>query len=137
MGQSRLDLKRSIEENIEAMAGPNLQAHEALWTIYEEGPRIDPSAFGDGVAALIYLDELEIYETMIELFFDQVCNQDPVKAIALIRAVQLGILSAELLKRSIWSAVPGRESFDFERLIEQVREKLPTFNPHQARDRDA
>lgn len=78
---------------------------------------------------LLILDSNGIYGGDIYILFADLCGKDPVKALAVLRAVQLGILDGAVLadacSRQDYS---GRQMVNVDELYRKVKERLPNFD---------
>jgi hypothetical protein len=98
-------------------------AIRVLMEIMHETESIDPDNMLGPVGVLCYLDSLGIYGSRIWMLYKDVCGQDLVKTLAMIRACQLGIISADALDL----AIDGQHNLDADTVLAQVREQLPEF----------
>ena len=78
----------------------------------------------DGVNIITLLDTLEIRGSKIWMLFKDVCDQDLVKMIGVLKAHQLGFISKECL---ITGMMNYGEGIDVEYCLSRVRETLPNF----------
>jgi hypothetical protein len=121
---SRIELSDSLESAIMRMAESNPGAMVALGSIIATGARIDmDDAFG-GFGSILSLDMMGVYGSRIWMLFKDVCGQDVPTTIAMIRSVQLGILSSEALNHAIDNYGKG---VDIKGTCEKVKERLPNF----------
>lgn len=92
--------------------------------IIKHGPRIDPDN-PEGFGPILALDSIGIYGPDIWLLWKDVCGENPVKVVGILRAWQLGMVSSEQLK----SACSGKpyDPLPVEELIAMVRHRLPNF----------
>jgi hypothetical protein len=63
----------------------------------------------------------------IYLLWNDICSRSPVLFIAVLRAWQLGFVSAEQLNTAATDACSRSGLINVKRLYEQVRERLPDF----------
>ena len=123
---SRIQLHDSPISAIMKMSGGNPGAATVLTDIFKNGGNIDPqSAFG-GLGAILIMDTFEIYEHRIWMLYKDVCGQDLVKTLALLRASQLGKLSAQKLNHAIDNFGEG---VDVDEMLSIVRDTLKDFSP--------
>lgn len=120
----RIQLTDTGMDVITKMAGANVGALTVLMKIMEASPIVDPDGFMGGIGSLMGMDNLDIYEDRIWMLFKDVCKQDVVDVLVVLRANQLGYLSETNIK----NAVDGNGSLDLEDLRKQVKERLPSFN---------
>ena len=92
-------------------------------------PAIDPDAAGlGGLAPLLSLDMLGIYEDRIYVLYKYVCGMDITKMIAVIRANQLGI--AGVTESALNHAIDSRgDGLDVDAVLAAVMDDLPNFAP--------
>lgn len=93
--------------------------------ILNNGKEIDPDGALGGVGILLMFDTFGIYGSRIWMLYKDVCKQDLVKTIAMLRAVQLGILNEEKLQCAISNYGKG---IDIDDLHKKVRQRLPRFS---------
>ena len=87
--------------------------------------RIDPDAAFGGMGCLLSLDTHGIYGSSIWMLYKDVCGEDIVKTLALLRSVQLGLLEESKLIHAIENRGDGIIVDDVYKL---VKERLPNFN---------
>jgi hypothetical protein len=127
---------------ITKLAEGNLGAVSVLLRSLQEGAAIDPdNAFGGGGAAFA-LDTDDIYGGRIWQLYKDVCGQDLVRMLGVLRAVQLGLLPRARLQAAIdgqRKVAPAQHPLtagELDALLVQVRDRLPRFGvqpSHQAR----
>lgn len=83
----------------------------------------DPDSWAGGLGNLLSLDTLGIYGPDIWVLFKDVCGQNILNVVTVLRAVQLGLYS----ERNLWNCIDNRTSLDCEQLLTKVRERLPRF----------
>lgn len=100
---SRIELTDTGKDMLLKLAEGNPDAATALMAILRDGTVIDPQAWSGngGLAAIISLDEYGIYGGRIWCLYKDVCNEDSLKCIAVLRAVQCGIITREQLNRAV------------------------------------
>ncbi len=121
---SRITVDDSSMSAVIKMVEGNPGATVVCAHIMKQGESIDPDAFMGGVGTILWMDTLEIYGTKIWMLFKDVCGEDLVKMLGVLRAVQLGYLSEDQLHRAIQSYGNG---IDVDDLLKQVQERLPNF----------
>lgn len=115
------------------MAEGNYGALKACISLVLESEIIDPqNTTGGGYGYILTLDALGIYGTDIAVFWNNICNKETSKMIAVLRAVQLGLFRGKTLvdvchrqDRSGKSLVPVDELY--EKVIKIVS-KFDLFN---------
>lgn len=128
--KDRLTLGMSGMDAMILMSDGNPGAIIALSEIMQANPRVDPDSSLGGWSGMLFLDTLDIYGSDIWLLFKDICGQDPVKVLALLRAVQMGLMDRNELKNGIESARRGPSTLTAERVEEalaMVKKKLPRF----------
>lgn len=106
----------------------NPGAITVLSQLFKESPAIDPDAAFEGMSPLFSLDNLDCYGSDIWVLYKDVCGQDIVKMLGVLRAIQLGFVSDGTVK----AAMTGGGSVDPAALLEQVKERLPDFAKAEA-----
>lgn len=118
------DLNMSLLDIMVALADGNPGAVSAMMEMVKAAEKTDPdSALGPFV--ILSLDTHEIYGPDIWVLFKDICGQSPVRMLAVLRAVQLGITSESEIKAAIrdWRLPDGRVDW----LQAKVQEQLPRF----------
>jgi hypothetical protein len=92
--------------------------------LLDKGGTIDPDAWAGGFGNLLFLDALNIYGTRIWMLFKDVCGQDLVKTVAMLRAYQCGYVTRGQLDHAIDN---HGEGIVVDALLAQVKERLPNF----------
>jgi hypothetical protein len=75
------------------------------------------------LGCLLLLDSFAIYGANIWLLFKDVCGQNIVHMIAVLRAVQLGLVD----ERAVHEAIDGTSTLSIDEVLSAVREVLPDF----------
>lgn len=121
---SRLELSDSGMQIAKKMAEGIPGAVTVLVGLLTKNEAIDPdSAFGP-LGAIMTLDTCGIYGSRIWMLYKDVCGQDIVKTIGLLRAVQLGLLDEASLHAAIDNYGRG---IDVDKCLTLVRAELPDF----------
>jgi hypothetical protein len=129
MANERINLSMSLKDVVLAMGGGNPGALTACMQLVRYGEVVDPDAFGGGLSSLLLLDTLGIYEERIYMLWNDVCNRDIGKMVAVLRANQLGQL-AGVDKKAITHAIDNRgDGIDIDAVVEAVKNRLPRFAP--------
>lgn len=125
----RITLSDSISSAISKMAEGNIGAVNACISLIEEGERTDPQNMMGGFDCILDLDREGIYGTDIYVFWNDICNQDTSKMMAVLRAVQLGFFSGRVLADACHRQdYSGRSMIPVEELYKMVTERLPAFD---------
>jgi hypothetical protein len=117
------DLNMTVMDMILAVAGGNPGAITVCLDLYKNSAAIDPDAALGGLANILGLDSSGIYEHRIWMLYKDVCQQNLVNMVGVLRANQLGYLTQKDLDK----AIDGEAKIDVADLIRQVKEFLPAF----------
>ena len=121
---ARIGLTDTGKSAVVKLCDGNPGAITVMCNMLAQGAAIDPdSAFG-GLGVLLAMDAEEIYGSRVWMLFKDVCGQDLNKTLALLRAVQLGILMRSKLHHAIDNYGEG---VDVDATCEAVKERLPRF----------
>lgn len=91
--------------------------------------QVDPDDFMGGLGKILALDTLEIYGTNIYVLWNDICDRNTSKMIAVLRANQLGFISDQILKDACHRQDrSGRKIIPVEELYVKVVERLPRFD---------
>lgn len=118
------DFGMTTMDVVATLSDGNPGAVDVLCRLLNEGPTIDPDCALGGLANLLDLDSHGIYGSRIWMFYKNVCKQDLIRMVGLLRAVQLGLLEGHKLHSAIDNYGVG---LDIPALIAQVKERLPRF----------
>lgn len=125
----RITLSDSISSAISKMAEGNIGAVNACISLIEEGEKTDPQNMMGGFGCILDLDREGIYGTDIYVFWNDICNQETSKMMAVLRAVQLGFFSGRVLADACHRQdYSGRSMIPVEELYKMVTERLPVFD---------
>jgi len=89
-----------------------------------DGGDIDPDSALKGLGNILNLDQLGIYGSRIWMLYKDVCGEDLVTMVGMLRANQLGFLSDAELSHAIDNYGEG---IDCAALLQEVRKTLPNF----------
>ena len=107
----------------------NPGAMKVCISLLENTERIDPDNAMGSIGCLLGLDAHGIYGASIWMLYKDVCGEDIVKTIAMLRSVQLGILEESKLIHAIENHGDGIIVDD---LYNFVKERLPAFDTSEA-----
>jgi hypothetical protein len=124
MANSRIQLNDTVITACTKMSEGNPGALTVVTQMIKSGGDIDPDGFMGGFGAVLSLDTHRIYGCRIWMLFKDVCGQDLCVMIAILRAVQLGLLRESLLHTAIDNRGQG---IDVAALVAEVEEQLPNF----------
>ena len=121
---ARITLKDTNISALTKMSEGNPGALAVCMQIINQGEKIDPDGFMAGIGTVLWMDTLEIYGPKIWMLFKDVCGEDLIKMLGVLRAVQLGFVGQEKVKAAINNYGKG---IDVDDLLKQVQERLPAF----------
>ncbi len=93
---------------------------------------VDPYAIMGGFSYLLDLDMFGIYGSQIWMLYKDVCRENVVDVITVLRSCQLGFLSCSELNTAINNRGKG---INISELYKQVKEQLPLFNGEDYEER--
>ena len=122
--KTRIELTDSPIQMLMKMAGGNPGALNVLMQLFEKDAAIDPdSAFGP-IGSILSLDTHGIYEHRIWMLYKDVCKEDLVNVVAVLRAVQLGKVSESSMQHAIDNYGEG---LNVPECLSMVQAQLPKF----------
>lgn len=128
---SRIEINDTMYEALIKIIEGNPGAATAITDCMKVVDEIDPDSIMGPIAIPINLDSFEIYGSHIWILYKDMCGQDAVKMITILRAMQMGITSTLTIKKLIEDCGVGsmeaRASFNHEDILMKVRECLPNF----------
>ena len=124
MKERIIDLNCSLIDIAIKLVGGNPGATRVCCEIINKAEQIDPDSALGPLGAFLSFDSYHIYDERIWMLFKDVCERNIVKVIALLRAVQLGLLSESTLNHAIDNYGEG---LNINECIVKVREQLPNF----------
>lgn len=131
MRKERINLEDSMQDAVIKMSEGNPGALTVLVSILSSDS-IDPDNGLGGLGVILNLDSLGIYGTDIYILHNDICEGDIVKTLAVLRAVQLGFFSGDLLKATSHAQDrSGKALVPVDKLYAKVKERLPNFNCKQ------
>jgi hypothetical protein len=123
----RLKLGMTVQDMVRVMSGGHRGATIVCMRLLQHGERVDPDTFHGGVASILDLDTLGIYEARIWTFYKDVCDRHLGRMIAVLRAHALGQL-AGVSAQTLNHAVDNRgQRLDLDAVIGAVKSRLPNF----------
>ncbi len=128
--KERIKLEDSMEDAIWKMSKGNPGAMTVCLNLLKEGASIDPENAFAGLGLIMFMDSFGIHEHRIWMLYKDVCGECLPTTVAMLRACQLGIIQEGILHRAIDNYGEG---LDIPQVIEQVKKKLPKFNPPKAK----
>jgi hypothetical protein len=125
---SRIQITDTATSMVTKMCEGNPGALRVLCECLKEGAAIDPEGMPGGIGPILSMDTLKLYGSRIWMLYADVCSHDLRRTIALLRAWQLGLVSAVELDHAIDSYGDG---INVPQLVAQVEELLPRFQREQ------
>ena len=122
--KERITPDDNMMSSIVKLAEGNPGAVTAMGSMAQVAEKIDPLNWLGAYGPLINLDTLGIYGHRIWMLFKDVCKQDPVKCVGLLRATTLGIIDIGILNVAIEE---GGGGLDVEGTIDRLKERIPSF----------
>jgi len=120
----RIKSSMDLLEMIEAVSGGTPGTIAVISGILQDFHKLDPENLLDLPGYLFIMDTFGIYDGNLWNIHSRLCEMEIVKTIAILRGLQLGILSSDQLERILKSKV---ETINFSVLITQIRSKLGRF----------
>lgn len=127
----RIQLSDTPMDAILKLVEGNPGATVAITECMKVYPTIDPDSMFGSMSILLNVDSFGIYGHRIWILYKDLCQQNPVKVITIMRAMQLGIVNFVEVKRAIDAIekiididVP---EFNHDELLDKVRQHLPNF----------
>ena len=121
---AKIQLTDTPQSAIVKMVEGNPGAISVCMKMLAEAPDIDPQAAFGGLGSILFMDTLEIYGPRIWMLYKDVCGEDMVKTLGMLRAVQLGITARETLMHAIDNCGEG---LDVDAALVAVKERLVDF----------
>jgi hypothetical protein len=124
MKKERISLNDGILDIMMKMSDGNPGAITVLTRMVKEGGAIDPVNVFGGYSGILSLDTHGIYGSRIWMLYKDVCGEDLVKTLGVLRACQLGFASESAINHAIDNYGQG---LDVANLVQKVKEQLPEF----------
>ena len=125
----RIKLSDSMESAIIKMVEGNIGAMNVCMLLIKEGGNIDTQTIMGGFSFILDLDREGIYGTDIYVFWNDICNCELPKMVAVLRAVQLGFFNGRVLADACHRQdYSGRDLVPVNDLYNKVIERLPNFD---------
>jgi len=123
-GKERIMLEDDSMTIMMKMAEGNPGALNVCMQLIKNNAIVDPRSALGPFGTILSLDSCGIYGPRIWMLYKDVCKQDIVKTIAVMRAFGFGFVSKESLSHAIDSYGSG---IDVDSLVEQVLNRLEDF----------
>jgi hypothetical protein len=125
---TRIQLSDTVQDVIYTLSEGLPGAIRVLVETLQRAESIDPDNLLGSIGVFCFLDEYGIYGSRLWMLYKDVCGEDLVKTIAMIRACQLGIIGLDELNM----AIDGQRNLDASMVLAQVQEQLPAFGVEHA-----
>ena len=122
---TKINLDDTPQDMVIKLSGGNPGALTVCLDIVQRGGSIDPDGFDGGIGSLLLFDSMSLYGSRIWMLYKDVCGEDLVKTVAMLRAWQLGFVSEDKLKYAVDNYGNGIDKDD---LFKQVKDRLPNFD---------
>jgi hypothetical protein len=122
---SLLDLKDNGLTACTKLSKGNPGAVTTIVLLLKHAGDIDKDSALSGMGSLLQLDQLGIYGSRIWMLYSDVCKRSLPKMVALLRAVQLGILDSATLQHGIDNYGKG---LDVDGVLVMVKSRLKGFD---------
>lgn len=128
--KTRLSFDDGLIGSMVKMSDGNPGAATCLMELVEVNHDIDPQTAFGFMSTMISLDTHGIYGTEIYVLWKDLCEENYARMVAVMRAVQLGIIPAEKVKDAVSRQDrSGRNVIDVMFLCREVKKKLEEFDP--------
>ena len=128
MSTERIKLGDNTMSVVIKMSDGNPGAMDAVMRLLKPN-NIDPDNILGGLGMVLLMDTYGIYGTDIYVLYNDICDRNLPKMVAVLRATQMGMFSSNILKdacsRQDYS---GRAMVPVDGLCLKVKERLPNFN---------
>ena len=128
MSAERIKLEDNTRNVIMKMSNGNPGAMDAVMRLLKPN-NIDPDNVLGGLGMVLLMDTYGIYGTDIYVLYNDICDRNLPKMVAVLRATQMGMFSSNILKdacsRQDYS---GRAMVPVDEVCLKVKERLPNFN---------
>ena len=105
------------------LAEGNPGALRVCMEIVSKGPQIDPDS-AHPMLTLMHFDDLGIYGPRIWMLYKDVCGEDLINTLGVLRGHQFGFITEDTLNHAIDTRGDG---LDVEAIVTKVKEALPKF----------
>ena len=120
----RITLNDTVLDIVMKMTEGNPGAITVLGRLQREHAQIDPQNMMGWLGVVISLDSYGIYGSRIWMLYKDVCKEDLVNMVGIMRAVQMGLMSEKYLNDYIDNNPDG---VHLPTVLDAVREKLSEF----------
>lgn len=120
----------SLKDVVVKLSEGNPDALNVLMMLIKESEKIDPDAAFGPFAQLFSLDSFGIYGSKIWILYKDICGENLVNMIAVMRSIQLGHQPYEMLERA-FNGIEGNRleavTLNVPAILEKVKSELPNF----------
>ena len=125
----RIKLNDNLIDVVMKMSDGNPGAINVLMQLMQPDIAIiDPENLLGSMGVILMLDSIGIYGTDIYVLMNDICENNMVKFVTVIKSVQLGLLNENVVKdaasRQDYS---GKDMIDIDKLHQEVKKQIPTF----------
>jgi hypothetical protein len=113
----------NVNDVLFRMSEGNPGAINVLMDGFKESESIDPDNWAGPWGLAINLDWLGIYGSRIWILYKDVCGENIARTIAMLRSVQMGVISKEDLE----SAMERKSTLDIPSILEKIKAELPNL----------
>lgn len=121
---SRITMRETGMEAIMKLVEGNPGAITVCIRLIKEVGDIDPDSLFGGLGPILALDTEKIYGCRIWMLYKDVCKENLIKMIAVLRSVQLGFITPNILHHAIDNYGEG---IDIDNILIKVQDRLPQF----------
>lgn len=129
----RIKLNDQLFDVFAKLSDGNPGALNACSELFNKTEEIQPNNFLGGLGNLLLLDTFGIYGTDIYILYNDICDRNIARMIAVLYATQLGFFDsrrlADIAHRQDYS---GRNMIDVIGLYKQIKENYPEFDKNNA-----
>lgn len=124
MSKTRLELSDSATDKVVKMSEGNPGAMNVCVQLLETSAKTDPDSVLGSLSSLLSLDILGIYGSDIWKLYKDVCGEDIIDTVTILRGHQLGFID----KNTLYHAISNRgDGIDIDDILRQVKEQLPNY----------
>lgn len=126
----RLVLTDDVVGMLMKLVDGNPGAINVCTQLLRDTEKSDPSSVLGPISYLLFLDTYGIYGANIWMLYKDICKENIVHTMALLRTVQMGMLDFAILKQAILSCSDfdiENPNIDIEDTFKKLQEKLPDF----------
>lgn len=122
--KERIELRDTMQEILIKLAEGNPGGLNVMLRILTASPIVDPDDMLAPIGPILSLDTHGIYGSNIWILYKDCCGQDIVGLLAVLRSIQMGILSEE----EVWEWIDNSTPVNVPETLSNLQKKLPNFN---------